>query len=185
MAGYLKPTSDISSSVFTNVGSGTGKWGRINTPDVPDDTNGIEWDSTVAGSPACVVRLDTSDPGVDDSQSVKIRVRSAGFEKDISGTIEQTLDATLFEGDPGSGGAVRAALTFSRGQGDAYAWDEYELTGGEKSSITDWGNLYLQIANPSVTGTGDAYLRVSEAGVFHATASGGGGGGRSAWILWE
>lgn len=171
----LVPTSDVANSAgWSLVGTGTGFWDRLNSISAPNDANYVSWDSTVAGSPSFTVRLNPTDPGVDDSVAIKLRVRSAGVLKDISGTINYGFTLNLYEGDPGAGGVIRASMPFDRAQGEAMATDEYTLTAGERTSVGDWGNLYLNVGNPSVSGTGDMLLNISEMGVdYTALAMGG------------
>ena len=167
---YYVPSSDTASTGFGTYGSGTGFYDRTDDYTSPDDTSGIEVDWLIEGS--VTMRLSpTTAPAVDTGSSVTIRARAGGFVRDSNtGTINVSVTATLYEGDPGSGGAPRGALTITRAQDEVYSVDSYALSSGEKSAVTDWGNLYLKLDYAGKSGTGDMWLRISELAVEYSTS---------------
>lgn len=163
MPNYYVPNADESSSVFTGYGSGSIFHDRMDDYPSSDDSNGAQYDTTTVGTPSLVMQLrPTIAPSVNTAQPVTMIVRAGGFIKDIPGTISAQFTASLYEGSPAGGGTIRASFNFSRTQSGTYTDSTYALSSGEKSSITNWGNLYIAIQSPVVSGTGDMELRISE-----------------------
>ena len=130
---FLRPDSDNLTTGWTDQAAGT-----TNLYQTIDETSASDADyvrSPNNPGSSDIVRFGLSNPGVvvDTAQPVTIRVRHR-FDA-VSNTVVVRLNESTF---------TRAARTFNS-IGSSFATSTITLTEAEKSSITNWDNLFIEI----------------------------------------
>lgn len=144
---FLRPVGDDGQTSFRQVPTGGSRWTKIDDV-TPDDDSTYIWQD--AGS-AITANLDIelTNSGVETphpNQDVVVLFRQKFTDALILGT-GNGWSASLYQGDPSSGGSLVAAM-WTNDQGPpngTYVNLSDTLSAPEKALITDWNDLWIRL----------------------------------------